>query len=370
MITLVIVVAVVGIAAVLLARTVQEAQTINDKAQNIAKNGRGINSATDSVIQLRRTNRLARSILGSASPLDSQLGGIVATAQGIDGLAGSILSSAGSINTTARSINTSAGTINQSADAINSAAGSINTSASSIGTSAGRVNTSASRINTSAGSINASAGRIRSSAGAINRTARRIDSTAGSILRTARLVDTDVRLINQNLDVTLGLVTAIKGDTGNILNQARGANDTAACIDRKLFGPAGDDGDCQGQATPAARERVAATRPAPRLEDIEKLRQGATRAASGARSPTPPPPPPPPPPPTQRRQAVPLQERLPKLPTQQLDDILDGLLPGLGAGQGLPDGKRLDDLIDQLLSNPSPRADDLLDRLLSAPVQR
>ncbi|MBA3306725.1 MAG: hypothetical protein H0U25_12500, partial [Thermoleophilaceae bacterium] len=117
---LVVVVGVIGAAAVLLARTVQEAQSINDKAQNIATTGRGINTATDSVVQLTRTNNLARSILKSANPLETQLGGIVSTAQGIDGLAGSINSTAGSINSTAGSINDSAGRINTSAGSINS----------------------------------------------------------------------------------------------------------------------------------------------------------------------------------------------------------------------------------------------------------
>ncbi len=366
-ITLVIVVAVVGIAAVLLARTVQEAQQINSKAQNIATNGRGINSSTDAVIQLRRTNKLARSILGSAVPLDTQLGGIVGTAQGIDGLAGSINTSAGSINTTARNINTSATSINSSADGINSAAGSINTSAGSIGTSAGRVNASASRIDTSAGAINASAGRINSSAGAINTTARRIDRAAASILGTARRVDTDVRLINQNLDVTLRLATAVKGDSGNILIQAGGANDTAACIDRKLFGASGDDGDCQGQATPTSRRQP------PKLQDIKRLRPDRTPAPSAGGVPQPAPTPLPTAP-EQRRQGVPplpLPERLPeRLPDtrEELNEILDGLLPGLGQGRR-PDGRRERDLLDELLQGSGQR-DDLLGRLLSGPGQR
>jgi len=62
-------------------------------------------------------------------------------------------------------------------------------------------------------------------------------------------------LINTNLDVTLSLVTAIKGDTADILVQAVTAHDTAACIDRKLFGTNGDDGDCRGQPNVAARSR-------------------------------------------------------------------------------------------------------------------
>ena len=242
-IVLVIVVAVVGIAAVLLAKTVQNAQSINKKAQNIAKVGTGINEDTDSVVQLTRTNKLATSILGSADPLEQQLAGIVGTARSINGLAGSINSTAGTINTSATDINATAGDINASAGDINSAATSINNSAGSI--------------NNSAGAINQRAGSINASAGSINQSANRIDNLAGSILGTARRVDTDVRLINQNLDVSLRIVRGVKGDTGNILAQAVSALDTAACIDRKLVGQAGNDGDCKGQAAAASRGKGA-----------------------------------------------------------------------------------------------------------------
>lgn len=254
-IVLVVVVVVVAIAAALLARTVRAAQKINTKAQNIAENGTGINTSTDSVIQLRRTNNLARSILRSADPLEGQLSGIVGAAQTINGLAGSINSTAQTVNTTAGAINTTAGAINTSAERINAAAGEINTSANSINSSAGAINSSAGSISTTARAINTSAGSIDTSVRSIRTSARRIDGLADSILDTARIIDSDVRLINTNLDVTLSLVTAVKGDTADILVQAASAHDTAACIDRKLFGTNGDDGDCRGQPNVAARSR-------------------------------------------------------------------------------------------------------------------
>jgi len=239
-IVLVVVVAVVGIAAVLLAKTVQNAQSINDKAQNIAKVGTGINEDTDSVVQLTRTNQLATSILGSADPLERQLDGIVSTAKSINGLAGSINSTAGAINGSATEINGTATDINSSAGDINSAATSINNSAGSIDGSAGAINQRARTINASAGSINNSANRI--------------DNLAGSILGTARAVDTDVRLINQNLEVSLGIVRGVKSDTANILLQATSALDTAACIDKKLVGQLGNNGDCKGTAAAASKD--------------------------------------------------------------------------------------------------------------------
>jgi hypothetical protein len=365
LVVLVVVVAVVGTAAVLLARTVQEAQAINDKAQNIATTGRGINTATDSVIQLTRTNELARSILKSARPLDTQLGGIVSTAQGIDGLAGSINSTAGSINGRAGSINTTAGSINGSAGRINTSAGSINSSASSINSTAGSINSSASAINSSAGSINGSAGAINRSAGSINgsvgsinTSASRIDSSAGSILGVARQIDTDVRLINTNLDVTLSLVTAVKGDTGNILGQAGGANDTAACIDRKLMGQSGDDGDCQGQATPAAARQSGARTVLPQqLRSPDELREGLNLPPSSP-VPTPGAAPAPDAPQPQPQPQGPLPGGLPDVP-RTLDESLRGLLPDLGQNPDLPDLDR-----DRPLPGGGGSPNDLLDQLV------
>jgi hypothetical protein len=242
-IVLVIVVAVVGIAAVLLAKTVQNAQSINDKAQNIATVGKGINEDTDSVVQLTRTNQLATSILGSADPLEGQLNGIVSTAKSINGLAGSI-------NGTAGAINSSATTINGTATDINSSAGDINSAATSINNSAGSIEGSATAINSRARTINASASSINGSANSI-------DSLASSILGTAHAVDTDVRLINQNLEVSLGIVRDVKSDTGNILLQATSALDTAACIDKKLAGQLGNNGDCKGTPASASKDKSA-----------------------------------------------------------------------------------------------------------------
>ncbi|MDQ4049356.1 MAG: hypothetical protein M3131_08270, partial [Actinomycetota bacterium] len=283
MIVLVLVVVVVGTAAVLLAKTVQNAQSINDKAQNIATVGTGINEATDSVVQLTRTNKLAESILRSATPLQRQLNGIVGEARSIDQLAGSINGTAADINNSATTIGGTARTINASAGDINSAAGSINQSAGSIGGSAGAINARARAINRNAGSINQSANII--------------DRDATSILGTAREVDRDVSLINRNLDVSLNLVTAVKSDTGNILGQAVGAHDTAACIDRKLNGQAGGDGDCQAQGTPASarggakgkRESDARTPEGFKklLRDMGALPRGGSDPDAGAADPDP-----------------------------------------------------------------------------------
>lgn len=182
------VVAALGGATVLLARTMNAAQSINAKAERIAQTGRGINTATDSVVQLNDTDEIANSILDTAEPLEGKLAEIVSLAQSIDGLAAS--------------------------------------------------------INATAGDINSTAGTINSTAGAINSTANGINAEAAEILDVANRIDADVAQINTNLDATIALARAIKGDTGNIVTQARDAHANATCIDNKVQGPESNDGHC------------------------------------------------------------------------------------------------------------------------------
>ena len=92
---------VIGIAAALLARTLAAAQSIDKKAQTIAVNAGKINVATNSVIELNRTNELASSILSSVKPLQGLLNTVDATARDIAGLAKSISTTAGTIKATA-----------------------------------------------------------------------------------------------------------------------------------------------------------------------------------------------------------------------------------------------------------------------------
>ncbi len=231
-----------GIAAWQLARVTSAAQSISGKAANISQSGRGINIATDSVIQLDRTNRTAKSILRSAQPLQPKLDKVVGEAGAINGVAGSINNSAGSINNTAGAINGSAVQINNTAGAINSSAGDINLSAGAINGTAGNILGTAGAINGTAGAINGTAGAINGTAGTINGTARGIDSDAGVILREARQIDQDVFLINFFLNGSIDVAAKIKDDTDNILQLGRNAESSAACIDDRVGG--GDDGDC------------------------------------------------------------------------------------------------------------------------------
>ncbi len=234
-----------GVATWLLVRVLDAASSINAKAATIARNGRGINIATDSVIQLSRTNRIAASILRSAQPLSGKLTLIVDRAHGINGTAGSIDTTAGTINTTAGGIDKTAGAINTTAGAINTTAGAINGTAGSINGTAGSIKGTAGTINGTAGAINGTAGAINGTAGRIDSTARGINGRAAQILDVSTKIDTDVKLINVFLVQSIGIASRIRGDTGNIVVQARLAHHFAACIDKKVAGMNGNDGHCE-----------------------------------------------------------------------------------------------------------------------------
>ncbi|MGH3686962.1 MAG: hypothetical protein ACRDRU_01350 [Pseudonocardiaceae bacterium] len=196
---LVVGVLVIGIAAALLARTLAAAQSIDKKAQTIAGNGANINTATDSVIQLNRTNEVAASILQSAKPLQGLLTTADATARDIDGVAKSINGTAGTINGSAITINGTATTINGSARDINNNVGTINGTAFTI-----------------------------------NSTAKGIDNRAAAILDVAQRIDVDAANINDALARTVVIARNIKVDASNIINQAINAELTSRCIDAKV----------------------------------------------------------------------------------------------------------------------------------------
>lgn len=196
---LVVVLAAVAVSAGLLGRTLTTARSINDKADTISASGTGINVATDSIVQLNRTNETAASILNTAEPLEGLLAEIVALAQAVDGLASSINSTAGGILGAAQTINTTA-----------------------------------------------ASGGIGGTAATIDTTAVGINQTAAAILDVARRIDGDVVHINTSLDTTIPLAQGIKQDTGGILTTAQSINFTACGIDNKLLlGPLAGTGVCQ-----------------------------------------------------------------------------------------------------------------------------
>jgi hypothetical protein len=149
----------------------------------------------------------------------------------------------------------------------------------------------------------------------------------------------------------------VKGDTGNILGQAGDANQTAACISRKVEGQSGNDGDCEGQSQSQAPEpsrEVSGTRLSRKaveelFKDIEPTPPAATTAGA-------------PDPPRQRTRSTPLPdlptdrltervtERLPETPTpRELNDLVDELLPGLLGRNRDPNERPPRDVLERLL---------------------
>jgi hypothetical protein len=53
----------------------------------------------------------------------------------------------------------------------------------------------------------------------------------------ANRINADVAQINRNLDVTLPIAQGVKGDTGNIVGEAKAADHYARCIDNRLSTP-------------------------------------------------------------------------------------------------------------------------------------
>jgi len=115
-ITLAVVIVCVVLSSFLLLKTMNAARSINKKAAIVRDTAGGINTATDSIRELKKTNGLATSIRDTAKELgaekeDGRVPQIVKLAKSIDGLASSINGSAGRINGTAKSINGQAAAI-------------------------------------------------------------------------------------------------------------------------------------------------------------------------------------------------------------------------------------------------------------------
>jgi methyl-accepting chemotaxis protein len=218
----VVLLAVIGatmLTGLLLARTMRATDRINAKAKTIARTGQGISSATDSVIQLSRTNELAASILGSTQPLAGDLGAMVEQAKALDALSGSLDASTGAINTTLAQLLATA-------NGMNATAGDINTSTKKIAASSAELAGTTQEVATSTGTLNA--------------TAKTINAHLADLLDTTRKLDGDVVEINKRVDIGLALDRAIRIDTGNLLAQVVFTQHYVACIDRKVLGTGAD----------------------------------------------------------------------------------------------------------------------------------
>ncbi len=103
-VVLIVVLVIVAVTVLFLTRTLVIGIRINDKAEDIARTGRGINTATDAILQLDRTEGFGRTIHESTEPLEGKVNRIIAQAASIDNTASSINNSATSIGGSASSI--------------------------------------------------------------------------------------------------------------------------------------------------------------------------------------------------------------------------------------------------------------------------
>jgi ABC-type transporter Mla subunit MlaD len=221
-VVLAVVLAATFVTGTLLGRTMLATDRINLKAKTIARTGQGINSATDSVVQLSRTNETALSILASTQPLAGDLSAMVEQAKALDSLSGSLDASTGAIN----------GTVAR-----------LLVSANGMSATAADINATTKKIAASSAEVDATTKKVGDTTGALNATAKGINASLAGLLDVTRKVDNDVKLINQRLDTGLALDKALKVDTGNLLNQVGLTQRYAACLDRKVLG-SGADSHC------------------------------------------------------------------------------------------------------------------------------
>jgi uncharacterized protein YoxC len=217
--------AVVGATAltdVLLARTMRATDGINAKTKTIARTGQGINTATDSVIQLSRTNELAGSILASTQPLAGDLSAMVEQAKALDGLSGSLDTSTGAINATVAQLLATANGMNATA---------------------GDINASTKKVAASSAEIEGSTKEVAATTDTLNATAKGINAHLADLLATTKKLGNDVVEINKRVDLGLALDKAIRQDSGNLLAQVAVTQHYIACIDRKVGG-SGADSHC------------------------------------------------------------------------------------------------------------------------------
>lgn len=191
------------------------ANHIDERVAFIRRQVSPIDHDLDSVKLLESINARADAINAAAAPLSNQLGTVKNHTD-------SILSEAAAIDDTAKTINTTVHGIDANVNGILGSVLSINSIVKGI-------NGTVRDINANAGAINGSAHSIQGSLGAVDSTAKVIrgdhnaQGLGGGLAGAAR-----------RLDVLLGQITGIKGDTGNILALVGSIQTTAKAIDNKL----------------------------------------------------------------------------------------------------------------------------------------
>jgi hypothetical protein len=182
------------VAVGLLWLTANSAAQIQHRTHRISSSARGVNTYTDAILQLDRTNATAASILLSVLPTSEGLGQIQARAMDINTLLASIRNSTSSIDTSSRAMNTSTASISDQLRA-----------------------------------LGVSGDRLRS-------TATKLNADATRILAQLTAIQNGVSLINADMSVTRAVLAAILADTGNIDTATKRTAHLSACIDAGLNG--------------------------------------------------------------------------------------------------------------------------------------
>jgi methyl-accepting chemotaxis protein len=190
------------------------ANHIDERVAFIRSQVTPIDHNLETVKVLEQVNQHADDINTAAAPLSGQLNQVTDHTK-------SIMSEAAAIDDTAKSINSSVQSIDGNVSDIHGSVLSINSLAHSIDGTVRDINANAASINGTVHTINDSFGSVvnlvYSIRGDKNATGLG-DGLAGS---------------NRRLDVLLGLVTGIKGDTGNVLALVGSIQASARSIDGK-----------------------------------------------------------------------------------------------------------------------------------------
>jgi len=191
------------------------ANHIDERVHFINSQVSPIDHNLETVKVLNQVNKNADDINTAAAPLTGQLDQVIGHTDSIRSEAGAIDGTAKSINTTVHSIDGNVSDIHGSVLSINSLAHSINGTVRDINANASSINGTVHTINDSIASVLNLVYSIRGDKNATGLGA----GLAGS---------------NRRLDVLLGLITGIKGDTGNVLALVGSIQNTAKSIDGKL----------------------------------------------------------------------------------------------------------------------------------------
>ena len=200
------------VAVALLVTILMTANHIDERVAFIRRQVSPIDHNLDSVKLLESINARADAINTAAAPLSGQLDTVKGHTDSIKGEAAAIDDTAKTINGTVHSIDGTVTDIHGTVLSINSLAQAINGTVKSIDGSASSIN----------GTVHSIEGNIAA-----------IDSTAKSIRgdHNATGLGSGLAGAARRLDVLLGQITGIKGDTGNILTLVGSIQSTAKHID-------------------------------------------------------------------------------------------------------------------------------------------